>query len=137
ATIDWYCRSVVAWRLSNTLDGSFCLETLDEALSRGRPEVFHTDQGVRFTAEAFKGRLESAGVAVSRDGRSQALDNVFVERLGRAVKDEAISIQGDEEVPELRCGLARYFAFSNHERLHQSLGYRTPAAVSATPLPRI
>ena len=135
ATIDWFSRYVVAWRLSNTLDGSFCLEMLDEALSRGRPEVFNTDQGVQFTAEAFTGRLESAGVAVSMDGRGRALDNVFVERLWRAVKYEDTYIQGYEEVPELRRGLARYFAFYNHARLHQSLGYRTPAAVYATPVP--
>src|SRR5262249_21406354 len=137
ATIDWYSRYVVAWRLSNTLDGSFCLEILDEALGQGRPEVSNTDQGVQFTAEAFTGRLESAGVAVSMDGRGRALDNVFVERLWRAVKYEDIYIQGYEEVPELRCGPGRYFAFYNHARLHQSLGYRTPAAVYATPLPRI
>jgi putative transposase len=93
-TIDWFSRYVVAWRLSNTLDSSFCLEMLDEALCRGRPEVFNTDQGVQFTADAFAGRLEAAGVAV-------------------------------EEVPELRRGLARYFAFSNHAGLHQSLGRRT------------
>ena len=85
ATIDWYSRYVVAWRLSNTLDGSFCLEMLDDALSQGRPELFNTDQGAQFTAEAFAGRLESAGVAVSMDGRGRALDNVFVERLWRVV----------------------------------------------------
>src|SRR5215472_77584 len=96
ATIDWFSRYVVAWRLSNTLDGSFCLEMLDEALGRGRPEVFNTDQAAQFTAEAFAGRLESAGVAVSRDGRGRALDNVFVERLWRTVKYEGIYIQGYE-----------------------------------------
>jgi putative transposase len=135
AVIDWYSRYVVAWRLSNTLDGSFCTEMLDEALSRGRPEVFNTDQGVQFTAQAFTGRLESAGVAVSMDGRGRALDNVFVERLWRAVKYEDIYIQGYEAVPELRYGLARYFAFYNHARLHQALGYRTPAAVYAMSVP--
>jgi putative transposase len=86
AVIDWYSRYLVAWRLSNTLDGSFCLELLEEPLRGGRPEVFNTDQGVHFTAAAFTGRLESAGVAVSRDGRGRALDNVFVERLWRSVK---------------------------------------------------
>src|SRR5438270_10148614 len=85
ATMDWFSRYVVSWRLSNTLDGAFCLEMLDEALGRGRPEVFNTDQGVQFTAEAFTGRLESAGVAVSMDGRGRALDKVFVERLWRTV----------------------------------------------------
>jgi len=88
ATIDWHSRYVLAWRLSNTLDGSFCLDMLEEALSRGRPEVFNTDQGVQFTAGAWTGRLESAGVAVSMDGRGRCLDNVFVERLWRTIKTE-------------------------------------------------
>jgi putative transposase len=129
AVIDWFSRYVVAWRLSNTLDGSFCLEMLEEALRSGKPEVFNTDQGVQFTAAAFTGRLETAGVAVSMDGRGRALDNVFVERLWRSVKYEDIYIRGYEAVPELHWGLGRYFGFYNDERLHQSLGYRTPAAV--------
>jgi putative transposase len=122
-------RGAVAWRLSNTLDGSFCLEMLEEALRGGRPEVFNTDQGVQFTAAAFVGCLEGAGVAVSMDGRGRALDNVFVERLWRSVEYEDIYIQGYDTVPGLHRGLARYFAFYNDERPHQSLGYRTPAAV--------
>jgi putative transposase len=129
AVIDWFSRYVIAWRLSNTLDGSFCLEVLEEALRSGKPEVFNTDQGVQFTAAAFTGRLEEAGVAVSMDGRGRALDNVFVERLWRSVKYEDIYIQGYDTVPGLRRGLARYFAFYNDERPHQSLDYRTPAAV--------
>ena len=128
AIIDWFSRYVIAWRLSNTLDGSFCLEMLEEALSRGRPEVFNTDQGVQFTAEAWTGRLESAGVAVSMDGRGRCLDNVFVERLWRTVKYEDIYLWGYEAVPQLEQGLGRYFPFYNEERLHQALGYRTPAA---------
>ena len=129
AVIDWFSRFVVAWRLSSTLDGSFCLELLDDALSRGRPEVFNTDQGVQFTAEAFTGRLIAAGVAVSMDGRGRALDNVLVERLWRTVKYEDIYIRGYETVAELLEGLARYFVFYNQERLHQSLGYATPGEV--------
>jgi putative transposase len=129
AVIDWYSRYVLAWRLSNTLDGAFCLEMREEALKGGRPEVFHTDQGVQFTAEAFTGRLISAGVAVSMDGRGRALDNVFVERLWRTVKYEDIYIRGYERVAELLEGLTRYFAFYNQERLHQSLGYATPGEV--------
>ncbi len=129
AVIDWYSRYVIAWKLSNTLDGSFCLEMLEEALEGGRPEVFNTDQGVQFTAAAFTRCLERAGVAVSMDGRGRALDNVFVERLWRTVKYEDIYLRGYEEVPELHQGLGRYFGFYNEERLHQSLGYRTPAAV--------
>jgi putative transposase len=129
AILDWYSRYVVAWRLSNTLDGGFCCDMLDEALSRGRPEVFNTDQGVQFTAEAFTGRLLAAGIAVSMDGRGRCLDNVFVERLWRTVKYEDIYLRGYAAVPELEQGLARYFTFYNHERPHQSLDYRTPAAV--------
>ena len=129
AVIDWFSRYVITWRLSTTLDGSFCLEMLEEALRSGKPEVFNTDQGVQFTAAAFTGRLEMAGVAVSMDGRGRALDNVFVERLWRSVKYEDIYIRGYEAVPELEQGLGRYFGFYNNERLHQSLGYRTPAAV--------
>jgi putative transposase len=129
AVIDWYSRYVLTWRLSNTLDGAFCTEMLDEVLRGGKPEVFNTDQGVQFTAAAFTGRLEAAGVSVSMDGRGRALDNVFVERLWRSVKYEDIYIRGYDTVPALHRGLAKYFAFYNEERLHQSLGYRTPAAV--------
>jgi putative transposase len=131
AVIDWYSRYVLAWRLSNTLDGSFCLEMLDEALGRGRPEVFNTDQGVQFTAEAFTGRLQLAGVAVSMDGRGRCLDNVFVERLWRTVKYENIYLYGYESVRELEQGLVQYFSFYNHERLHQALDYQTPGRVYA------
>jgi putative transposase len=129
AVIDWFSRYVIAWKLSNTLDGSFCLEMLEDALRAGTPEVFNTDQGVQFTAAAFTGRLESSGVAVSMDGRGGALDNVFVERLWRTVKYEDIYIKVYDAVPELHRGLGRYFGFYNDERPHQSLDYRTPAAV--------
>ena len=92
AVIDWFSRYVLSWRLSNTLEGQFCLEALDEALSMGRPEIFNTDQGSQFTARDYTSRLEEAGIAVSRDGRGRALDNVFVERLWRSVKYEDIYI---------------------------------------------
>jgi len=129
ATIDWYSRYVLAWRLSNTLDGSFCLEMLEEALSQGRPAVFNTDQGVQFTAEAWTSRLQEAGVAVSMDGRGRCLDNVFVERLWRSVKYEDVYVRGYETALDLKAGLGRYFPFYNGERLHQSLEYQTPAKV--------
>jgi putative transposase len=129
AVIDWYSRYVLAWRLSNTLDGSFCLEMLEAALGRGRPEVFNTDQGVQFTAAAWTGRLEAAGVAVSMDGKGRCLDNVFVERLWRTVKYEDIYLWRYEAVPELQRGLGRYFPYYNEERPHQSLDYRTPGEV--------
>jgi putative transposase len=129
AVIDWHSRYVIAWRLSNTLEGEFCLEMLDEALALGRPEVFNTDQGVQFTAEAFTSRLLAAGVKVSMDGKGRCLDNVFVERLWRTVKYEDIYLKRYEVVPQLLAGLKDYFPFYNEERPHQSLGYQTPAAV--------
>jgi putative transposase len=129
AIIDWYSRYVLAWRLSNTLDGSFCLEMLDEALRLGCPEVFNTDQGVQFTACAFTGRLEQAGVQVSMDGRGRCLDNIFIERLWRSVKYEDVYVRGYEAVPELSQGLGRYFLYYNEDRPHQSLDYRTPGQV--------
>jgi len=132
ATIDWYSRLVVAWRLSNTLDGSFCQDMLEAALATGTPAVFNTDQGVQFTARAFTARVERAGAQVSMDGRGRCLDTVFVERLWRSVKYEDVYLRGYESVPDLERGLAAYFRFYNHERLHQSLGYRTPADVHAS-----
>jgi putative transposase len=129
AVIDWYSRYVLSWRLSNTLEGRFCLEALNEALVLGRPEIFNTDQGSQFTAREYTGRLEEGGVAVSRDGRGRALDNVFVERLWRSVKYEDIYIKDYERVPDLESGLTAYFRFYDEERPHQSLGYRTPGEV--------
>jgi putative transposase len=129
AVLDWYSRYVIAWRLSNTLDGEFCLDMLEEALGRGRPEVFHTDQGVPFTARAWTGRLEAAGVAVSRDGKGRCLDNVFIERLWRSLKYEDVYPKRYEAVPPLREGLESYRTFPTEGRRHPALGYRTPAEV--------
>lgn len=129
AVIDWYSRYVLAWRLSNTLDGTSCAEMLDEALARGRPDIFNTDQGVQFTAQAFVGRLERAGVRISMDGRGRALDNVFVERLWRTVKYEDIYIRGYETVPQLAQGLTAYWHYYNRERFHSSLRNQTPEVV--------
>jgi putative transposase len=129
AVIDWYSRYVISWRLSNTLDGEFCLDMLEEALGRGSPEVFNTDQGTQFTARGWTSRVEAAGVAVSMDGKGRCLDNVFVERLWRSVKYEEIYVRWHETVPQLSQGLGRYFPFYNEERFHQSLDYRTPGEV--------
>jgi putative transposase len=129
AVIDWHSRYVLSWRLSNTLDVEFCLEALDEALRRGCPEVFNTDQGVQFTAAAYTSRLEQAGAKVSMDGKGRCLDNVFVERLWRTVKYEEIYLWRHETVPALQSGLARYFGYYNGERRHQSLDDQTPAEV--------
>ncbi len=129
AVIDWFSRYVVSWRLSNTLDGSFCLEMLEEALKGGRPEIFNTDQGVQFTAAAFTGCLESAGVAVSMDGKGRCLDNVFVERLWRTVKYEEVYLREYGAPREARYWLSRYLTHYNEKRPHSVLDYRTPAAV--------
>ena len=136
AIIDWYSRYVLAWQLSNTLDGLFCLDALDLALALGQPEIFNTDQGAQFTALAFTSRLETAGIRVSMDGRGRALDNVFVERLWRSVKYEHVYLHDYAWVPELEKGLHEYFAFYNHERPHQSLSYQTPAEVHSAGLCR-
>lgn len=129
AVIDWYSRYVLAWQLSNTLDGHFCLETLHCALQRGRPDLFNTDQGVQFTATAYTQCLEAAGIQISMDGRGRALDNIFIERLWRSLKYEDIYLQAYDTVPALAAGLKRYFWFYNQERPHQSLNYATPAEV--------
>jgi putative transposase len=131
AVLDWYSRYVLAWELSPTLDGSFCLVALERALACGLPEVFNTDQGVQFTSLAFTGRLEQSGIAISMDGRGRALDNVFVERLWRSVKYEEIYLKEHDTLASLAAGLQTYFEFYCHERPHQSLGNQTPAAVYA------
>jgi putative transposase len=129
AVMDWFSRYVVSWRLSNTLDGLFCLEALEAALQHGQPQIFNTDQGVQFTARAFTAAVEQAGVRVSMDGRGRALDNIFIERLWRTVKYENIYLHEYASVPALEQGLHTFFTFYNQERLHQSLAYQTPAEV--------
>ena len=130
AVIDWYSRKVLAWRVSNTLDGRFCVECLEQALRAfGVPEIFNTDQGCQFTSEAFTDVLILHGIAISMDGRGRALDNIFVERLWRNIKHEDIYLKGYATMPELLLGLAVYFMFYNTERPHQSLGYMTPDTV--------
>lgn len=129
AVIDWYSRYVLAWQLSNTLDSLFCVEALQQALTMGCPEIFNTDQGVQFTSTAFTSILETAQIRISMDGKGRALDNIFVERLWRTVKYEEIYLKRYETVPALTQGLGKYFRFYNHERPHQSLDDRTPAAV--------
>lgn len=129
AIMDWFSRYVVAWQLSNTLSGAFCLEALRLALRHGQPEIFNTDQGVQFTAHAFTDELEEAKIRVSMDGRGRVFDNIFIERLWRTVKYENIYIKEYASVPALVAGLQDYFQLYNYERPHQSLGYRVPADV--------
>ena len=129
AIIDWYRRFVLAWQLSNTLDGLFCREALRLALQFGQPDLFNTDQGAQFTAHRFTGELESNGIPISLDGRGRVFDNIFIERLWRSVKYEDISLNEYDTVPTLETGLGNYFPFYNYQRPHQSLAYRTPADV--------
>ena len=126
AILDWYSRYVLAWRLSNTLTGDFCIEALDAALHMATPEIFNSDQGSQFTATAFTSQLEAQGVAISMDGRGRAIDNVFVERLWRSVKYEEVYLKDYVDGWQAEASLAAYFRFYNQERIHQALGYRTP-----------
>jgi putative transposase len=127
AVMDWASRRVLSWRLSNTLDASFCIEALQEALERyDAPEIFNTDQGAQFTSEGFTGMLTSRGVRISMDGRGRWLDNVFIERLWRSVKYEEVYLKAYESIPEARRELAAYFNFYNMRRRHQGLKDRTP-----------
>ena len=130
AVIDWLSRYVLSWALSVTLDGQFCREALREAFRDGaRPAMFNTDQGVQCTSHDFTGLLKHEGIQISMDGRGRALDNVFVERLWRTVTYEEVYVKDYTTVREARQGLGRYCTFYNHERLHQALGYQTPAEV--------
>lgn len=127
AIVDWYSRRVLAWRLSNTPDSTFCVEALQEALKRfGCPEIFNTDQGSQFTAEVFISVLRGAGIKISMDGRGRCIDNVFVERVWRSLKYEEVYLHAYEDLVEARAGIGRYINFYNLERPHQSLGYETP-----------
>jgi putative transposase len=129
AIIDWYSRYVLAWELSNTLDGAFCLSTLDRALRVATPHIFNTDQGSQYTSEDFTGRLLKAGIQISMDGRGRALDNIFVERLWRSVKYEEVYLNDYGTMRDAVEGLGAYLTFYNTRRPHQSLDYRTPSAV--------
>lgn len=130
AVIDWYSRYVLSWRLSNTMDTNFCLETLNDALSSGlKPEIFNTDQGSQFTSHLFTETLLDKGIAISMDGKGRALDNIFIERLWRTVKYENIFLHDYENGKDLWSGLKQYWDFYNTERLHQSLSYATPKEI--------
>ncbi len=130
AVMDWASRAVLAWRLSNTMEASFCVAALEEALARfGKPEIFNTDQGSQFTSAAFTGTLAAAGVRISMDGRGRWMDNVFIERLWRSLKHEDIYLKGYADGREAKAGIGAWFAFYNDRRPHQALGNRTPLVV--------
>ena len=125
AVMDWFSRYVLAWRLSNTLDVDFCLEALDEALGKQKPDIFNVDQGAQFTSTKFTDMLLDYKVKISMDGKGRFIDNIFVERLWRSLKYEEVYLKAYETVAEAKAGIASYMAFYNHERLHEALGYRT------------
>jgi putative transposase len=129
AVIDWASRLVLAWRLSNTLETTFCLEAVQEALSRyGRPEIFNTDQGSQFTSEDFTGLLKDNDIKISMDGKGRCLDNVFVERLWRSLKYEEVYLYAYDNLRAARDGISGYFHFFNEERPHSALGDQTPGS---------
>lgn len=129
AIMDWYSRLVLSWRLSITLDSTFCIEALLEAIERfGTPGMFNSDQGAQFTASAFTKVLLDRSVAISMDGKGRCIDNIFVERLWRSLKYEEVYLHAYDTVPEARGGIGRYLEFYNDARPHQALGYQTPSA---------
>lgn len=135
AVVDWFSRRVLAWRLSISMDASFCIEAVEEALARhGRPAIFNTDQGSQFTSMAFTGVLKAAGIAISMDGRGAWRDNVFVERLWRTIKYEEVYLRAYASVSEARASLGRYLGFYNAGRPHSSLDRQTPDEAYFNPL---
>lgn len=126
AVMDWYSRYVLAWDISTTMDIAFCTRALENALKVSNPEIFNSDQGSQFTSNDFTGILAREGIRISMDGRGRAYDNIFVERLWRSVKYEEVYLHQYLTVPEARKSLDKYFMFYNTERIHESLGYKTP-----------
>ena len=129
AIIDWYSRYVLDWEISVTMESEFCCATLSRVLMRATPEIFNTDQGSQYTSKAFTGLLLEKNIRISMDGRGRALDNVFVERLWRSVKQEEVYLHDYQTVSEAKNGLTAYFRWYNQERPHQSLAYNTPEDV--------
>jgi putative transposase len=130
AIIDWASRMVLSWRLSNTLDGAFCVDALEEAIAKyGCPNIFNTDQGSQFTAEEFTSTLHSNGIAISMDGKGRWMDNVFIERLWKSVKYEDIYLKAYSSMAEVKNGLTAYFKFYNEKRWHNTFDRKTPAMV--------
>jgi len=126
AIMDWYSRYVLAWDISITMDAAFCTRTLEKALMISKPEIFNSDQGSQFTSADFTGILEREGISISMDGRGRVFDNIFVERLWRTVKYEEVYLHNYLTVSEARRSLSKYFLFYDTERIHQSLGDKTP-----------
>ena len=136
AVMDWFARRILAWRLSNTMEASFCIDAVEEALAKhGCPQIFNTDQGSQFTSADFTGMLASNGIAISMDGKGAWRDNVFVERLWRTVKYEEVYLHAYDGVGEAQRSIGRYLAFYNAKRPHTALDGRTPDQAYFDPLP--
>jgi len=127
--MDWYSRYVLGWHLSNTMDCTFCLETVEEAFSYGKPDIFNTDQGVQFTCEEFTTTIEKSNILISMDGKGRWLDNVFIERLWRSVKYELTYLKEYETCSQLYLDLLDYFKYYNNNRPHQSFNFKTPSEI--------
>jgi len=127
--MDWYSRFIISWKLSNTLDVYFCIEALEEALTKATPIIFNTDQGSQFTSSKFINILERSDIKISMDGRGRVFDNIFIERLWRTVKYEEVYIHNYETVKDAYQSLNKYFAFYNTERIHEGLNYATPEEI--------
>jgi len=126
AVMDWHSRYIVSWRLSNSMDTSFCTEALEDALAQGTPGIFNTDQGSQYTSSDFTKILKQKEVAISMDGKGRYLDNIFIERLWRSLKYEEVYLKAYEDIKESRVSIAEWIRFYNFERPHQSLNYSTP-----------
>jgi len=136
AVMDWFARRILAWRLSNTMEASFCIDAADEAIAKhGCPQIFNTDQGSQFTSAEFTSMLINNGISISMDGKGAWRDNVFVERFWRTVKYEEVYLHAYEGVGEARQSIARYIAFYNAKRPHAALDGRTPDQAYFDPLP--
>lgn len=131
AVMDWYSRFVLSWMLSNTLDTMFCVEAVNESMKLGKPEIFNSDQGSQYTSLEMTGLLSANGIKISMDGRGRCHDNIFIERLWRAVKYEEVYLKDYASGWEAEDGLSNYFQLYNYRRPHQSLNYRTPSEVFA------
>jgi len=128
--IDWYSRKILSYRLSNTMDTSFCIEALDEAVKKyGKPDIFNSDQGSQFTSDKFTSKLSEYGIKISMDGKGRWADNIYIERFFRTLKYENIFLKKYEDIRELKSGIEKYIHFYNSNRYHSSLSYQTPDSV--------
>ena len=129
AVMDWFSRFVLGWRISNSLEGIFCIDALEDAFHYGKPEIFNSDQGCQFTSLSFLSQLQNNDIAISMDGKGRCIDNVWIERLWRSIKYEDLYIREYSDGRALFNGIKNYFKFYNFQRRHQALSYKTPAEI--------